>query len=213
MEVIFAYMDNVSKRIGIPGGTFDPIHIGHLIIAQYALECLKLDKVVFIPSGKPPHKDSNSVTDAEHRYNMTAEAVFGNDQFEVSDLEINREGYTYTVDTLTQLRQLYGERAKLFFIIGADNIKEIVNWKDAEKLFGMCEFVAFMRPGFDDSYYKQIEDLRKTYKAEIHVIKAPLIDISSTMIRNRVAEGKSVKYMLPERVEKYIIKNGLYKGH
>lgn len=207
-------MESINKRIGISGGTFDPIHIGHLIIAQYALESLNLDKIVFIPSGKPPHKDNNCVTDAEHRYNMTAEAISGNDKFEISDLEIKREGYTYTVDTLTQLRNLYGKDTKLFFIIGADNIAEIVNWKDAEKLFGMCEFAAFMRPGFDDTcYHRQIEELRNNYKAKIHVIKAPLIDISSTMIRDRVAEGKSVKYMLPERVEKYIKENGLYRKH
>jgi len=207
-------MQQKQYRIGISGGTFDPIHYGHMIIAEQIRESLELDKVIFIPSGLTPHKDITKVTPAEHRFNMVRAAVQTNSFFEVSRIEIEREGYTYTIDTVRQLNEIYGETARLFFIIGADVIPELLTWKDYEKLFKLCEFIAVLRPGFKkDDIMKEVEYLRSTYLAKIHIVDAPLIDISSTIIREKVKAGKSIKYLVPESVESYIIKNKLYLGN
>jgi len=199
------------KRIGVSGGTFDPIHYGHLIIAEEAREMMQLDKVIFIPCGNPPHKTNCRVTPAEHRYEMVSMAVKGNEFFEVSSMEIDRGGYSYTVETVAQLIEIYGEDTKLFFIIGADVIPELVTWKQFEKLFAMCEFIATLRPGYDkESLYKEIKYLESNYHAKINLLNTPLIEISSTMIRNRVKSRKSVKYLVPYEVEEYIKEKGLY---
>lgn len=199
------------KRIGVSGGTFDPIHYGHLIIAEEAREMMQLDKVIFIPCGNPPHKANCHVTPAEYRYEMVSMAVRGNKFFEVSSMEIDRGGYSYTVETVAQLIEIYGEDTKLFFIIGADVIPELVTWKQFEKLFTMCEFIATLRPGYDkESLYKEIKYLESNYHAKINLLNTPLIEISSTMIRNRVKSGKSVKYLVPYEVEEYIKEKGLY---
>jgi len=204
-------MQGKLRKIGISGGTFDPIHYGHLIVAEQIRESLGLDKVIFIPSGAPPHKDNSKVTAAEHRFNMVCEAVKTNPYFEVSRIELEREGYSYTVDTMEQLNALYGEETRLFFITGADVIPELLTWKEYEKLFGLCEFIAVLRPGYKkDDFIKEIEYLKATYSAKIHTVHAPLIGISSTIIRDRVRNHKSIKYLVPEGVEDYIVKNGLY---
>jgi len=206
-------MAGKAERIGISGGTFDPIHYGHLIIAEETRENLGLDRVIFIPAGKPPHKEAAAVSDASHRYRMVCEAVGTNPFFEVSDIEIKRPGYTYTVDTLNELKSVYGENAKLFFITGADVIRELLIWKECGKVFGMCEFVAALRPGYDkDDMADWMKYLADRFNAVIHVAEAPLIGISSTQIREKVKKGKSIKYLVPESVERYIYENGLYRN-
>jgi len=173
---------------------------------------LLLDKVLFIPSGRPPHKAGLNVTQEEHRYNMICEALHGNPGFEASKIEIDRAGNTYTIDTLRKLHEIYGNDTDFFFITGADVILEITTWKDFKEVLKLCEFVAAFRPNYDkEKFLKEIKKLKSDYNARIHVIDVPLIDISSTEIRERISEGKSIKYLVPERVEDYIIKNKLFK--
>jgi nicotinate-nucleotide adenylyltransferase len=205
-------MKEPGIRLGISGGTFDPIHYGHLIVAEEIRETNGLDRILFIPSGKPPHKRNLEVSGAEQRFSMVEAAIRKNPYFEVSRIEIDREGYTYTVDTLEQLKEIYGRETKLYFIIGADVVHDLLTWKNYEKVFSLCEFIAVQRPGYtSSSFIKTVEDLETAYSAQIHTFIGPLIDISSTMIRERAASGKSIKYLLPEEVEKYILDNGLYR--
>lgn len=205
-------MQGENSRIGICGGTFDPIHNGHLIIAEAVRENMNLDKIIFIPSGMPPHKDNLRVTDAEHRFNMVYKAVSTNPYFEASRMEIDRQGYTYTIDTITQLQDVHGEFARFFFIIGADVIPELLTWKNYNRLFKICEFISVLRPGFDsEKFQKGVNHLEMQYNASIHTVNVPLIEISSTEIRSRVQNSRTIKYLVPESVEEYIYINGLYK--
>jgi nicotinate-nucleotide adenylyltransferase len=205
-------MQNNFKRIGISGGTFDPVHIGHLIIAEEIREILSLDKIIFVPTGQPPHKDGLRVTEALHRYNMVAEAIKSNPFFEVSRLEVDRPGYTYTIDTLEHLKEIYGDKTRLYFITGADVVHELETWKEFERVFLMCEFVAVLRPGYrKNDIIRKIKSLQDEYNARMHMIDVPLIGISSTQIRQNLKNGRSIKYLVPEIVEKYIYQNGLYR--
>lgn len=204
-------MKDNPKKIGISGGTFNPIHLGHLIIAEMVRDKYGLDKVLFIPSGMPPHKNLNNVIEAEHRFNMVQQAVASNPYFIESRMEVDREGYTYTIDTLKNLRESYGKSATLYYIIGADVLNDLLTWRNYQEVFGICEFIAVLRPGSClEGFNKQMEYLRDTFSAKIHFIDTPLIEISSTDIRNRIKEGKSIKYLVPESVEDYIKENGLY---
>ena len=204
-------MNSKIKRIGIIGGTFDPVHCGHLIIAENAREVLSLDKVLFIPSGLPPHKRNIKVTDPFHRYNMVQIAVKTNPYFEASRIELDRMGYTYTIDTLKQIKETYGP-VRILFITGADVIHDLLTWKKPEMVFTMCEFIAAMRPEYRKADFKKdIEYLKANYSAVIHTLNIPLIGISSTDIRLRVENGKSIKYLVTEGIEEYILQNGLYK--
>lgn len=205
-------MKDSVQKIGISGGTFNPIHIGHLIIAETVRDKFGLDKVLFIPSGMPPHKNLESVVCAEKRFDMVQRAVAGNPHFEASRVEVDREGYTFTVDTLKKLREIYGKDTGLYYIIGADVLNDLLTWRSYEEVFKICEFIAVLRPGNDEkAFYKQMEYLRDAYGVKIHFIDAPLIDVSSTEIRERIKEGRSIKYLVPESVEEYIESNGLYK--
>lgn len=199
-----------KKRIGIMGGTFDPIHFGHLVTAEAARVSFSLDQVVFVPSGKPPHKKDYSVTDVEDRYLMTILAVVTNPHFGVSRAEIDRVGYSYTVDTVLHFKHIYGEDAELFFITGADAILEILTWKNVEKLLGLCRFIAATRPGFDLAGLGKVLKELPGLDGNLHFLEVPALAISSTDIRKRVLEGKSIKYLLPETAEYFIFKNGLY---
>lgn len=202
-----------AEKIGISGGTFDPIHFGHLIIAEEIRETMGLNKVVFIPSGNPPHKAGSRITEGGQRLRMVKSAISSNPFFEASDIEVKREGPTYTVDTLAELKAIYGAGTRLFFITGADVVHDLLSWKDYERVFALCEFVAVLRPGYGkSSFLESVKHLNKNLKAVIHTVEAPLIGISSTIIRERVGAGKSVKYLVPEDVEDYIRRNGLYMG-
>ena len=193
--------------MGILGGTFDPIHYGHLMVAEAAREKFFLDKVIFMPTSIPPHK-LGILTDFWHRYLMVMLAILGNPFFEVSRLEYERGGVTYTVDTMRQLRQLYGDAAELFFITGVDTIMDIFGWKEPEELLSLCRFIVAARPGLDLHIVGEI--FGKYYSSVVIPLEMPQLDISSSDIRKRVREGRSIKYLVPESVEQYIIQQKLY---
>ena len=205
-------VDNGQSRIGIMGGTFDPIHDGHLAAAEAARVEFGLCKVIFMPAGNPPHKQSQKISDAEHRYRMTALATSSNSGFEVSRLEVDKAGITYTFDTMEELRSIYGEAPEIYFITGADAVLELLTWYKIGELLTLCKFIAVTRPGFDIWKLEQkIAEISSKYDGEIICLEVPLLEISSTDIRERIKNGKPVKYLLPEEVEAYIHKNGLYK--
>ncbi|ADL07534.1 nicotinate-nucleotide adenylyltransferase [Thermosediminibacter oceani] len=200
------------NRVGIMGGTFDPIHFGHLVTAEEARINFKLDKVVFVPAGNPPHKKNYKVSDAEHRYLMTALAINSNPYFEVSRIEIERSGYTYTVDTLRQFVDIYGRDTSLFFITGADAVLDILTWKDVKDVLSYCNFIAATRPGYPVNRLKEkLAEIKELYGTHVYLLEVTAMAISSTEIRRRIKEGISIKYLIPENVEAYIIKNGLYR--
>ncbi len=192
------------------GGTFDPIHFGHLVAAEEALVQFNLDKVVFMPTGKPVAKAHSIVTGAEHRYLMTVLATAANPDFDVSRMEVDRPGITYTIDTLEALRAQYGPGTELFFITGTDAVWEIVGWKDAEKIAGLATFIAATRPGYDLEAAKVANEGAATRFA-LEFIEVPALAISSTDLRTRVAQKRPVRYLTPEPVVAYIEKHGLYQ--
>ncbi|MGL5506323.1 MAG: nicotinate-nucleotide adenylyltransferase [Paraclostridium sp.] len=199
----FHRTENGKLKIGIMGGTFDPIHYAHLATAEYAREKFKLDKILFIPTGNPPHK-AKLRTDKVDRYNMVLLATKNNEYFITSAMEINREKRTYTVDTLKELHKIY-PNSEIYFITGADTICDMENWRNVGENFELATFIAASRPGIRDSEAKQkIEKLKNIYDAKIEEIDAPSLDISSTYIREQIKEKKSVKYLLPEEVQRYI---------
>lgn len=198
----------MTHRIGILGGTFDPVHIGHLIIAEESRYRLDLEKVVFVPAGTPPHKPDEPVSEKEHRYRMTVLATEDNPAFEVSRVEIEREGPSYTVDTLGELRKLYGLDAELFLIMGADSLLEILTWHRPEEIVKRCRIVAAGRPGYDLTQAEQA--LSKEFMERVIFLEVPDIDISSTELRSRAAAGIPIKYLVPRAVEGYIKNNNLY---
>lgn len=204
--------DSSKLRYAIMGGTFDPIHFGHLAAAEEVRQKQCCDKIIFIPSGNPPHKKERTLTDVAHRYAMTKIAVASNSNFEVSSIEIDRTGYSYTLDTVKQLYDRLGDNIELFFITGADALLEVETWYKVDELLRLCKFVAVTRPGYDRSKLEQkLHDLQSKYGSEIWSIDVPGLNISSTEIRKRVSEGSSIRYLVPEEVEKYIYDNGLYK--
>lgn len=201
---------NKKIKIGIMGGTFDPIHYAHLATAEFIRDKYKLDKIIFIPSGNPPHKQSN-VTNKYDRYKMVTIAAMNNDDFLVSDLEIKRNEKTYTIDTLRYLKEAY-KNVDIYFITGADAICDIETWKDVSDNFKLATFIAATRPGISLlRAQEKIENLIRKYSANIISVYVPSLDISSTYIRDQLKENKSVRYLVPEDVEKYIYNNALYK--
>lgn len=199
-------------KIGIIGGTFDPVHNGHLIIAEYARTSLGLDKVIFIPSGMHPFKDNKKITEPKKRIDMILLAIDSNPYFEVSSLEIDRLGTTYTIDTMTSLKDEYlGD--ELYFIFGSDIIFELDKWKSIDELSHLCKFILLDRPGKEDQeLHKKIEELKSSYNIHIEKIKSPIIDISSTEIKERTSQKLSIKYLVPDAVEEYILNHNLYVG-
>ncbi len=198
------------RRVGIMGGTFDPVHHGHLVSADEARWQFRLDEVLFVPTGQPWQKPTG-VSAAEDRYLMTVIATASNPAFTVSRLEIDTPGPTYTVDTLRRLAtELDG--ARLFFVTGADAVLQILTWKDPEEVFALAEFIAVTRPGYE------LSGLPGTVPAaagRVHAMRVPALDISSTDIRARVAAGAPIQYLVPDGVARYIEKRGLYRqgGH
>lgn len=199
------------RRLGIMGGTFDPIHYGHLVTAEEARDRFELDKVLFVPAGRPPHKQAGLISSTKHRYLMTVLATLTNPSFEVSRVDIDRDGVTYTVDTLRDLHRKYPDD-QLFFITGADAILEIITWKDAHELIKLCEFIAATRPGYHiDALDEKLGDLYTDCRERFHVLEVPALAISSTDIKKRVRQKRPIRYLLPETVDFYIQKNGLYQ--
>ncbi|SFR08282.1 nicotinate-nucleotide adenylyltransferase [Desulfoscipio geothermicus] len=201
-----------TKRIGLMGGTFDPIHHGHLVTAEEARCQFGMEKVIFIPAAMPPHKTRKGISHPQHRLEMTQSAVRTNSYFTVSDIEIKREGLSYTIDTVQEMREIYAGW-ELFFITGADAVLEILTWKNVIGLLEQCYFVAATRPGFKlESIGDKLDNLPENCLARIKTMEVPALAISSTEIRRRVREGRPIKYLLPEAVEEYIYQKRLYQG-
>ncbi len=201
-------------KIGIFGGTFDPIHIGHLIIAERACEELELNRLLIIPACIPPHKQEKNIVDSEHRYEMVKLATAGNTKFEVSDTELKRHGVSYSVETLRIIQAMVRVLSEYYFIIGSDMLPILHTWKEIDKLVDMCTFVVAVRPGFKkENWKKLLPSLSPEIREKVvqHPLENPLVDISSTEIRKRAADGKSIRYLVPEPVEEYIHKHGLYR--
>lgn len=200
------------SRIGILGGTFDPIHYGHLAIADAARDALALDRVILIPAGRPWLKADQSVTDAAHRLAMARLAVDGRRGFEVSSIEIDRPGPTYTVDTLAELRRELGEDTTLHLILGMDSVRELGRWRQPGRLFELCSIAAVSRPGARDVSPDEFAREFPTSVGRLSVVRGPMLDISATDIRRRAAAGASIAELVPPAVERYIFENGLYLG-
>jgi len=197
-------------RLGIMGGTFDPIDFGHLVTADEALVQYNLDKVIFMPTGSPARKTEVSVTSAEHRYLMTVIATSANPDFDVSRLEIDRAGLTYTIDTILALKESFGPKVEIYFITGADAVWEIATWKDADRFRGLCTFISATRPGYDISAAIE-EHAESLAHLSVEFIEVPALAISSTDIRERVGSRRPIRYLTPEPVVAYIHKYGLYQ--
>lgn len=189
---------------GLLGGTFDPIHVAHLIVAECAVDELGLDRVIFMPSAVPPHKPGRAVTPVRHRLEMVRLALLGNTRLSVSELEAHRPPPSYTIDTVRELRRQLGEGEALHFIMGADSLTQFFTWKAPEELLDACEFAVVPRPGFDMSE----SDPRAL--ARVRVLGAPMMDISSSDIRRRVREGRTIRYLVPAEVSTYILEKKLY---
>jgi nicotinate-nucleotide adenylyltransferase len=206
-------MDTTTKtRIGILGGSFNPIHLGHLLLGQGALDSFDLSKVLFMPCHIQPHKDPTMLASPAHRVAMLEQAIMDNPQFEMLDIEIARGGSSFAVDSVREIRQLYPD-AELFFIIGADTLPELHLWRDIYTLLSMCRFATFSRPGQDVLSVEE-KDLRldSPWAAQLleTVARGRMLEISSSDIRHRVAEGMSIRYLVPTLVEMYIAEHHLY---
>ena len=199
------------RKIGIMGGTFNPIHIAHLILAESAYEQLNLDMILFMPSKNPPHKIHAHIVSDEHRIRMIQLAIKDNSHFALSKVELEREGLTYTAETLESLTKEYPEN-EYYFIIGADSLLQIEQWKDPEIIFKLSQIVAVGRDHLpEQEIVKQINHLIKKYDSIIHFLNIPNMDVSSKILRNNRREGKSIRYYVPNTVANYIEEQQLYK--
>ena len=196
-------------RIGILGGTFDPIHDGHLLIAESARVCLGLDRVIFIPAGRPWLKSDREVTDPAHRLSMVELAIADNPRFEVSAIEVERPGPTYTVDTLAELRRRLGVRAELYLILGMDSVRELGRWHRPERIFEMCTVVVVSRPGVADVSIPELERDFPSSAGRVRIVCGPMVDMSATDIRARVG-GRASLNGVPDSARDYIREHGLY---
>ena len=200
-----------NKKVGIMGGTFDPIHYGHLILAQNALDTFSLDEILFVPSGTPWLKESTKVLSKNKRVSMTGMAIEDNPDFALSTIEIDREGNSYSYETVEELKRLQ-PNTDFYFIMGADSLLEIERWKHPDRLMTACTLLVAVRDDCDrEGLEKQIIYLTDKYQADIKILPANRIDISSTKIRQLIREGKSVRYMLPDQIIRFIQKNHLYR--
>lgn len=199
----------MSRRVGIMGGTFDPVHHGHLVAAEETRYAFALDEVIFVPAGHPWQKSDAEVTAGDVRLEMCMLATATNDAFSVSRVELEREGPTYTIDTLRTLHDQLPAGSELFFITGADAILEILTWKDPDEAMRLATFVAVSRPGYDIS---KLDGIDPSVRTRVVALEIPALAISSTDIRRRVAEGRPIRYLVPDAVLSYIDERGLYRA-
>lgn len=197
------------QRVGLIGGTFDPIHWGHLIMAEEARHQAHLDQVLFLPAGEPPHKVGQPITPVAHRLQMVQLAIASNPAFRLSRLDVDRPGPHYSVDMV----RLFLERAptgtEVFFVVGADSLEDMPRWKDPAHLLELCHVLAMSRPGHQPDL-EQLAQVLPTVRERVQVLSMPLIGISGTDIRRRVREGRPIRYLVPEEVRQYIVAHGLY---
>ena len=199
-------------RIGLFGGTFDPIHMGHLLVADAVREQVRLDTVVFIPAGRPWLKVGRALSQPEHRLAMLELAVRGHPSFEVTKIELDRPGPTYTVDTLEQMRRELGPEDELFLILGMDSLRELARWRRPARLFELCTVVGVSRPGYEDVALPWLDEVVDGASRRVELLRGPLVSVSGTEIRNRVSTGQPVGSCVPEPVEAYIREHGLYRS-
>jgi len=211
--------DVTDKHPGILlfGGTFDPIHNGHIQIARFVAAKLSVQKVIFIPSAHPPHKEIHSLTPAPMRLALTQLALADDDLFEVSDCELNRRGPSFTLDTVRYFRTLYDPDTPLYWLIGADTISELPGWYKVDKLLEECTIVTARRPGYhaqlDPALFQTVLTPAQITRLQQHIIYTPQFDISATDIRSRIRRGLPVNELIPPKVLQYITDNNLYKSH
>ena len=198
-------------RVGVFGGTFDPIHIGHLVSAEEAWVELKLERVVFVPAGLPPHKLDHVMSPVEHRLAMVELAIASNPHFAVSRVDIDRFGPCYTVDTIELLRDEWGPGVEIYFIMGSDSLLDILTWHNPRRLIRLCRFAVVSRPDYQVDL-NELDALLPGLASRIQMLNAPELAISSTDIQRRVREGLSIKYQVPEAVEDYIYQHKLYQN-
>ena len=200
-----------TERIGVFGGSFDPVHLGHLTIAQDAVEQLELNRLIFVPAAVPPHKQGHTLADGHHRFEMLQLATEGNLSFEISDMELQRGGVSYTFDTIMNI-QAEHPGTELFFIVGLDSLVELHLWRNVEQLLEMCTVVPFARGGEDPARVAEQIRLSEPWKTNLleRLIRIHEIEISASEIRMRLAEGLSIRYLVPPEVEMYIAEHGLY---
>ena len=199
------------RRIGVIGGTFDPIHYGHLAAAEEARVRVNLERVLFVVARVPPHKLDEEVTLAEHRLAMVSLAIASNPYFEVSTVDMERPGPSYTVDTISILQEQSGQETELYFIMGMDSLAELPAWHEPQRLIRLCRLVAVKRPGFQMDL-DQLEASLPGISSQVQIIDMPEVDISSTELQERVRDGLPIKYQVPEEVETYINEHHLYRA-
>ena len=199
-------------RIGITGGTFDPVHYGHLLISEIICEEYNLDKIIFVPAKIPPHKREQNISEPKHRLDMLKLAINENEKFEISEYEINNNEESYTYKTLEYFKQVYKARTELFFLCGADSVVDMKGWKYPERVFAVAQIICATRPSnTNEELLNSMNYLKETYDAKIHVTRTLDINISSSSIRERVSNKETVRYMLPDQVIDYINKQNIYK--
>lgn len=197
-------------NIGVLGGTFDPIHLGHLAVAEEVRTSLGLAEVLFVPAGEPWLKADRPISPAKHRVEMVKLAIAGNPHFKLSSCEVDRPGPSYAVDTIDILQEQLGTEARLFFLLGSDALSELPQWKEPSRLIQICQLVAFNRPGFPLPPLEPLESAIPGLSQHVTFVEVPQIDISATQIRNRVSRGASLHGLVPQAVERYILEQGLY---
>lgn len=202
---------HMVKRIGLFGGSFNPIHIGHLMIAEAAWQEFGLEKVIFIPSADTPHKDMHHI-DKFDRYNMVKEAIKDNPRFSISPVERDRSGPSYTVDTIHILKEELGSSYEFYFICGTDALADLPTWKYNRELLSCCHFICASRPGNEEKLRQSVDYFGKLGEEKIHFLLTPELDISSTILRNLLEHHKSVRYFIPDSVISFIESHHLYEG-
>lgn len=202
-----------SERIGILGGTFDPVHYAHLAIAEEVYCALDLTRVLFVPAGQPPHKIGEQITPAEHRVAMLELAIRANPHFSLSLVDVERAGPSYTVDTLRLLRHQWGAGAEFYFVIGGDGLKDLPTWYDPAGILAQATIVALMRPGYAEvsAEREKLAARLPAIEQRLVAVEGPRMDLSSTELRRRVAAGRPIKYQTPDEVEEYIRRHRLYQ--
>ena len=200
-----------ARRIGILGGTFDPPHVGHLWLATLAADALGLDRVLFMPAAQPPHKRQRGMTRATDRLLMTRLAIAGDATFELTLIEMERPGPSYTIDSVDELQRLYGDEAQLFLVMAADSLAQVETWREPHALLERIEWVVGPRPGVTLPDRSELEDRFGAAASRIHLLSGPSLDVSSTDIRARVAAGHAIRYLVARGVEELITERGLYR--
>ncbi len=198
------------RRVGVLGGTFDPPHVGHLWLASLAADAMELDRVLFMPAAQPPHKQDRTISGATDRLLMTRLAIGSDPTFELSPIEMERPGPSFTIDSIRQLQSMYGDQTQLFLVMAADSLQQIDTWREPDLLLGLVEWIVGPRPGVAMPQRDALQERFGDAAARIRLLDGPSLDVSSSQIRERVAVGRVIRYLVPRSVEELIVDRGLY---